>query len=117
VGGSVGALQAMARTSFWGSLGQTKRVRRCAQERGVRGAEKERQLQPDLTGIRSFELPVLVDDGDKFMQPGGPIRREGKEERERGVRGSYRQLLRAVPSSVAAGGGVRSCGSGERGKW
>jgi hypothetical protein len=33
------------------------------------------------------------------------------------VRGSYRRLQRAVPSSVAAGGGVRSCGSGERGKW
>jgi hypothetical protein len=46
-----------------------------------------------------------------------PIQREGKEERERGVRGSYRRLQRAVPGLVAAGGGVRSCGSGERGKW
>jgi hypothetical protein len=44
----------------------------------VRGAEKERQLRPDLTGIRSFELPVLADDDDEFMQPGSPIRREGK---------------------------------------
>jgi hypothetical protein len=31
-------------------------VSRCAEERGVRGAERERLLQPDFTGIGSSAL-------------------------------------------------------------
>jgi hypothetical protein len=109
-------LLAMARKTFWGSLGKIKRVRRCMRERGVREAEKARRLRLDLTRIWSFELPIMADDGEDFCSLAASIGKGKREQRERRVDFIAGGGLMRLLGSGREQGGVGWC-AGFQGRW
>jgi hypothetical protein len=68
-------------------LPKSKQVEECeCAEEGERGKQRGVMEWPKFTGIWSFELPAMVEIGEKFLQPGGVSDGGNRGERERRCR-------------------------------